>query len=200
MKKVAALLGIAALVVAIPEAHAQKTTDQVIMEAVSPLPQTMRGGATVMAFTATGLEIVRRGTNPMICLADDPQRDGFHAACYHEDLEPFMARGRALRAEGRNGNEARAIRFTEIESGKLEWPDQARSLYSLSSDDEGSFDYTVGTIPGAWGLQAIYVPFATEESIGVSAQPDRNRPWLMHPGTPGAHLMIRIPPTGGSGN
>ena len=36
--------------------------------------------------------------NEMVCLADDPKQDGFSAACYHKDLDPFMGRGRELKA------------------------------------------------------------------------------------------------------
>jgi hypothetical protein len=177
---------------------AQKTNDQMIAEAVSPLPESMRQGATVMVFTGTELERIRQGDNSMICLADDPGRTGFHVACYHEDLGPFMARGRELRAQGKDGNESRAMRFAEIEAGALEWPDKARSLYSLSNADDRGFDYEAGTIPGAWRLQVVYVPYATEQSTGISTSPARDRPWLMHPGTPGAHLMINIPPPQGN--
>jgi hypothetical protein len=42
---------------------------------------------------------LREGDNEFIVLADNPKQDGFSAACYHKDLEPFMARGRALREE-----------------------------------------------------------------------------------------------------
>jgi len=196
MEKGAVVLLLGVLVATPPVVAAQKTTAQVIAEAVSPLPESMRQGATVMAFTARGLETVRTGDNSMICLADDPAREGFHAACYHKDLEPFMARGRELRAEGKDGNESRAIRFAEIEAGELAWPKQARALYSISSDAEGGLDYGAGKIPGAAGLHVIYVPYATEETIGVPTVPARNRPWLMHPGTPGAHLMINVLPPG----
>jgi hypothetical protein len=36
----------------------------------------------------------------------------------------------------------------------------------------------------------IYVPFATAETTGLSTKPVENGPWLMDPGTPGAHIMI----------
>ena len=40
-------------------------------------------------------------TNKLICISDDPVKEGFNCVCYHKDLEPFMARGRALKAEGK---------------------------------------------------------------------------------------------------
>ncbi len=46
---------------------------------------------------------LREGTNDMICLASNPDGEQFHVACYHKLLEPFMARGRELRAQGVKG-------------------------------------------------------------------------------------------------
>ena len=193
MRKTVLLVSLVALCPVV--SVAQQTTEQQIAQAVSPLPGPMRQGATVKAFTGEGLKAIRRGNNNMVCLADDPAVTGFHVACYHEDLKSFMARGRELRAEGKDGNESRAIRFDEIDAGELDWPTQPRSLYSLSYEHANGFDYNAGTIPGAWSLQVVYVPYASEQSIGVTTSPARDRPWLMHPGTPGAHLMISVPPS-----
>jgi len=43
---------------------------------------------------------LRAGQNDMICLAQPVADTSFHSACYHKAMEPFMARGRALRAQG----------------------------------------------------------------------------------------------------
>jgi hypothetical protein len=171
----------------------QKSAEQLIAEAVSPLPEPLRDGATVASRTGGAkLSVIRQGSNPMICLTDDPAVEGFHAACYHRDLEPFMEAGRRARAEGKSGDEVRELRLAEIDAGKWSMPRQASALYSLTAP-EGSFDYEAGTATGGRRLYVIYVPYATEESIGVSAEGAPDRPWLMHPGTPFAHLMI-LPP------
>ena len=179
------------LTIAAPSAAAQqKPVAHQVAEAVSPLPEPLRDGATVRSFANDGtLVTIRAGTNMMICLADDPMREGFHAACYHRDLEPFMTRGRELRAEGKSGDDSRDIRFAEAESGKLQMPSHPTALYSLT-DPNGTFDYETGRADGATGLHVVYVPYATEETLGISTIPSRDRPWLMHPGTPGAHIMI----------
>jgi hypothetical protein len=39
-------------------------------------------------------------------------------------------------------------------------------------------------------LAVIYMPGATTASTGISAQPRRDGPWLMSPGTPKAHVMM----------
>ena len=187
----ASLIALTALLTAAAgTAEAQsKSADQQIAEAVSPLPEGLRAGAEVRALIEGALVTVRDGSNEMICLADDPTRQGFHAACYHRDLEPFMARGRELRAEGTTRPEIDSIRLAEIESGALEMPSRPTALYSLSSDRE-MWDAAAGMPADASGLYVIYLPYATAESSGISVQPARDRPWLMYPGKPWAHVMI----------
>ena len=51
--------------------------------------------------------------------------------CYHKSMEPFMARGRALRAQGVNGEQVDTVRFAEVKSGKLTVPTQPAALYQL---------------------------------------------------------------------
>jgi hypothetical protein len=82
-----------------------------------------------------------------------------------------MARGRELRAQGKYGSELRAIPFAETEAGKLVRPKHARSLHSASGHAEGDSDYKAGTVPSTGGLRVVYVPYATEETIGVSTTP-----------------------------
>ena len=46
-----------------------------IAEAVSPAPSTLRAGATVLGYDSSGtLVTLRKGTNDLICLGDDPRR------------------------------------------------------------------------------------------------------------------------------
>lgn len=164
--------------------------ERVIAEAVSALPEALRAGATVREFQDGKLVTVREGSNQLICLGDDPAREGWHVACYHEDLEPFMARGRELRAQGITDPAAiDSARLAEIESGKLKFPDGPTALYSLFGED-GSFDPATGTAEGAQGLYVLYLPYATEASTGISTVSSRERPWLMLPGKPWAHVMI----------
>lgn len=166
-----------------------KPEERQIQEAISPLSEDLQEGAAVLGYRGGKLVELRAGTNEMICLADDPDREGFHVACYHRDLESFMARGRELRADGMSRDEVTRIRREEIEEGKLEMPNGARSLYSLTGP-EGSFDPESGTITEGGGLWVIYVPYATTETLGISSAPSRARPWLMFPGKPWAHVMI----------
>ena len=166
----------------------QTSAERQITEAVSPLPESMRAGATVLGYQGGNtLVVLREGANAMICVADRPGDPRWHVACYHKDLDPFMARGRELRAEGTTElSQINNVRRAEIESGALEMPRGPRALYSLTV-----FDSTTGT--GARGLYVVYLPYATEETVGISAAPASNRPWLMFPGEPWAHVMIARP-------
>ncbi len=182
-------LALSASAVAGLTACAQEPPEQQqIAEAISPLPETLREGAAVMGYRGGRLVSLRDGSNGMICLADDPRQEGFHAACYHADLEPFMARGRALRAEGLQRPAIDSVREAEIEQGTLAMPREPRALYSLSSEHE--YDPAAGPPADAAGLYVIYMAYATEESTGIATQPAGDRPWLMFPGKPWAHVMI----------
>jgi hypothetical protein len=190
----AALPAVAALVslLAAPApAEAQGTIpprDQQIAAAVLPLPPEFRAGARVLGYGDDGKLTTLREGKGMICLARDPKAPRFHVACYAESMEPFMARGRELRAQGvTSAAEIDSTRFREVKSGKIAMPKQPAALYSLT---DGAFDPQTGTAPGARHLYVVYVPFATAESTGLSTRPNGNQPWIMFPGTPKAHIMF----------
>jgi hypothetical protein len=159
-----------------------------IAAAVTALPEEMRAGAAVLGYTAIGKSLVtlREGTNDMICLAPDPAATMFHAACYHKAMEPFMARGRALRASGVTGAQVDTVRFAEVKSGKLSVPKQPSMLYQIFG---GTFDSVTARASGGNSLFVTYIPFATPETTGISARPSDKGPWIMFPGTPKAHIM-----------
>jgi hypothetical protein len=161
-----------------------------IAAAVLPLAPEMREGATVMGYkTKDKLEVLREGKNGMICLALYVTRPDFHVACYHKGLEPFMARGRELRAQGITVPEkVDSARFAEIKSGKLKMPAQG-ALFSITGKKE-QYDAKTNKVTGVMPLGVVYVPFATPETLGISANPAAGGPFLMFPGTPKAHIMI----------
>src|SRR5262245_45688678 len=104
-----------------------------IAAAIQAAPAELREGAAVLGYNAKGeLVNLREGKNDMICLATDPTKTAFSVACYHKDLEPFMARGRELLAQKLSNKERNDIRFKEIETGKLPMSREARALYVLT--------------------------------------------------------------------
>jgi hypothetical protein len=166
------------------------TPDQQIAAAVLPLPETMRSGATVLGYRAAGrLEELRKRDNGMICLADDPASPAFHVACYHHSLEPFMARGRELRAAGVKDDQVDSVRFREIAAGTLAMTKGPASLYSLFGA-AGSWDPASGAVKEVRSLFVVYIPFATEASTGLPATATEGAPWIMYPGTAKAHIMF----------
>jgi hypothetical protein len=167
-------------------------TEQQISAAVLALPQEFRADARVLGYQAGLRELVplREGKGPFTCLANDPAGEQFHVACYHQSLEPFMARGRALRASGVKGDQVDTVRFAEVRARKLMMPTHPASLYQLFGPP-GAFDAATGTAPKAQPLYIVYLPGATAASTGTSAKPVEGTPWLMFPGTPKAHIMFQ---------
>jgi hypothetical protein len=165
------------------------TAEQQVAAAVLPLPAPMQAGATVMGYrSAAKLETLRAGTNGMTCLALFAVEKNFHAACYHDGMEAFMARGRELRAQGVKDPRVDTVRFAEVASGKLKMPKMA-ALYQIFGK-ANSWDPATGKVSDATTLLVVYVPGATAETTGLSPVPTKIGPWIMYPGTPKAHIMI----------
>lgn len=173
-------------------AQSAPSPEMQIAGAVLAAPEDRRGGAMVLGFDASGKMVtLRPGTNDMVCLADNPAIEGFNVACYHKDLEPFMARGRELAAQGVSDDKVRqATRFKEIEAGTLPMSKEPRTLYVMTGK---AFDAATNTVADAYLRWVIYVPFATPETTGLQTKAAPGAPWLMDPGTAGAHIMISPP-------
>lgn len=178
-------------------AQTMPTAAQQIALAVLPLPKAFRAAATVLGYDGRGkLVTLRRGTGTMICLMadpklmNDPKEPSFHPACYQNSMEPFMARGRALREAGVTGAKVDSVRFAEVKSGKLKVPKQAAALWALDGPMSG-VNVAAGTVTAAVkSRSAVYMPFATAASTGIPDQMIMNGPWLMDAGTPKAHIMF----------
>lgn len=169
----------------VPSAEAQ------IAGAVLAAPAELRAGAAVLGFNPQGQRVkIREGTNELICLASDPAKTTFEVDCYHKDLEPFMARGRELLAQKVTGAKRNELRFKEVEEGKVTMPKEPRTLYVLTGS---AFDAASGKVENSYLRYVIYVPFATPQSTGLSTKSTEGAPWLMSPGTAGAHIMISPP-------
>lgn len=160
-----------------------------INSAILAAPKERRAGAAVLGYNEKG-EVVtlRAGTNDLICLADDPAVKGLSVACYHKDLEPFMARGREMNAQYK-GKERHEQRWKEVDDGKVKMPRDPRMLYVLTGT---SYDSAKREMVDSYLRWVVYVPYATPESTGLTTTPG-TEPWLMYPGTAGAHIMISPP-------
>jgi hypothetical protein len=162
-----------------------------IKTALLAAPEAMKAGAMVYGYNAKGdFVVLRKGTNELICIADNPNQKGLSVSCYHKDLEPFMARGRELKAAGKTTQETFDIREVEAKAGKLIMPKQASNLQVYSATEE-NYNATTGDVTKGSFRYVVYIPWATAESTGLPTKPEvPGMPWIMNPGTHRAHIMI----------
>ena len=161
--------------------------DDEITQATLPLPEDMRAAATVYKYDPkTGERItLRKRTNSLEC---SPRgADGF-TWCYHAVSGPRRDLSAKLRAEGKSDKEVQDAMSEATKAGTIKPTPYGTMMYRLYGKKD--------RIQLLW---VLVVPGATPESIGVSEGSQRDeaiggdgRPWLMQPGTPGAHIMIPI--------
>lgn len=165
-----------------------------IQTALLAAPEEMREGATVFGYNEKGeLKLLKKGTNDLVCLGDDPTVAGLNVSCYHATLEPFMERGRQLKQEGKTFQEIFDIREEEAKSGKLQMPKDGASLYVLTAD-AADYDPNIGEVKDFYLRSVVYIPWATAASTGLPLKPAApGMPWIMDPGTHRAHIMINPP-------
>jgi hypothetical protein len=165
-----------------------------IKTALLAAPENKRDSATVYGYSQNNeLVILKQGTNELICVADDPSQPEFSVACYHKDLHPFMQRGRELRKEGKSNQQVFDEREKESKSGRLIMPKQPTTLVVVSAKD-ADFNKNTGEVKNSYMRSVVYIPYATAESTGLPLKPEApGMPWIMHPGTHGAHIMINPP-------
>ena len=163
-----------------------------IKTALLAAPPTERDHSTVLGYDAKGAVVtLRQGTNNLICLADDPKQKGFSVACYYQELEPLMARGRELRAQGKKAGEIMKIREADVKTGKLKIPD--KSVLNVTT---GTVNEATGEVTDLYTRYVIYIPYATPQTTGIPLAPATSPgPWIMDPGTHHAHIMINPPKT-----
>ena len=169
--------------------------EALIATALMAVPAESREGCKVIGFNMAGEWVTfREGSNEFIVITDDPSKPGFNAACYHQDLEPFMARGRELRAQGKSGGEIFEIREAEAKSGQLEMGNPGSTLH-IYYGSKTNYEPETNKVEDAIYRYVVYLSFATSESTGspeVPISPDH--PWIMNPGTHRAHIMISPKP------
>jgi hypothetical protein len=160
-----------------------------IKEAVLPLPEDLKAGATVVTYDEkTGDRVVlREGTNFLEC--QPKAKDGF-VRCYNKVLVPRRDMEAKLRAKGMKDEDVTKEIQAATKDGRLK-PTPFGTMSYRYSDDPGRIKL----------LWVISVPNATPETVGVSTASQRDaalkgngKPWLMLAGTPGAHIMIPINP------
>ena len=165
------------------------STEALIADAVHVLPADLRAGATVVTYdAATGArKVIRQGSNFMAC--QPTMADGF-TRCYHQSLGPRRDLEAKLRAEKKTDEQIAAAVAAAVKAGTV--PASASAMMSYRG---------YGKRDRIQNLWVISLPNRTPESVGVSIDSQRDEalegyglPWMMLPGTPGAHVMIPINP------
>ena len=167
-------------------AQPPSTTARQIAEAVQILPEDLRDGATVVTYDATGArKVLRQGTNFLEC--QPRMADGF-SRCYSKTLGSRRDLEAKLRAEKKSDEEIQSAVAAAVKAGTL--PAPSKGMMSYRDYDKRD------RIQHLWVMS---LPNATPESVGVSTVSQRDAalegkglPWMMLPGTPGAHIMIPI--------
>lgn len=174
-----------------PPKNQKLSVDQQIASAILAAPQEAREGAMVYGYSETGeFMMLREGSNEFICVADNPAKDGFQVVSYHKNLEPMMARGRELNAEGKSREEKEEIREKEAASGIMALPKAPATLH-IYYGENAYFNEETGAIDNGKYRYVVYIPYATQETTGLSLAPNESsHPWLMFPGRYNAHIMI----------
>jgi hypothetical protein len=166
----------------------QSSEARQIAEAVQILPADLRAGATVITYDAGGArKVLRQGTNFVEC--QPRMADGF-SRCYSKALAPRRDLEAKLRAEKKSDEEIQKAVAAAVQAGTL--PPPSKGMMSYRDYDKRD------RIQHLWVMS---LPNATPESVGVSTASQRDAalegkglPWMMLPGTPGAHIMIPINP------
>ena len=186
MKSVCVVAGTALVLCLAGTGVARAQSAEEIAAAVLPLPDDLKAGATIYNYDAGGdRKILRAGTNGVECMPMG--KDGF-TWCYSvatRDRRDFSAK---LRGQGKADKEIGELTAEATKSGAIKAAPMGAMMYRYSADPK--------RIKLLWVMQ---VPNQTPESLGVSTGSQRDAglkghgmPWMMLPGTPGAHIMIPI--------
>ena len=194
MKKIIILSSIALLIATVNAQTKVPSKEYQINSAIQAAPKEKRADVTVLGYNSKGdIVVLKKGTNELVCLADNPFDKSFSVACYHKDLEPFMARGRVLKKEGKTHQEKMDIREKEVKMGTLKMPDHPTTLYILSGKN-AHYDAATKKVVNGNYRWVVYIPWATAKSTGLPTYPMvPGGPWIMYPGTHTAHIMITPP-------
>ena len=163
-----------------------QSREELIEQAVLPLPEDLRAGAAVFDYNDDGQRIMLRGgSNHVECKPRD--ENGF-TSCFGKSTAARRDYSQKLSASGLEGEELQAALATAEASGEIEPMPFGSMFYRLYDKDD--------RIQLLW---VVMLPNATADDLGMSLESQRDnslagmgRPWMMREGTPSAHLMIPI--------
>ena len=193
MKSIASIITLVAVLAGTQSSSSQTRP----YAAVLPLPPALRAGATVVRFGRDSLpQLVRQGTNGLVCIDDVPGNSMFDVRCYRDTFIPVVYRAYKLGYDP-NGPKVR----DEVLSGKLPLPKEATAGYRCLGPATGynSASNTVDATVECW--ESLHFPFRTAAEFGfpdesiVPPEQQRTTPYVMASGLYWSHVMLRHPPS-----
>ena len=172
----------AVLTPALLSAQAKLTAAQEIAAAVSAAPAELRDGATVLGLRGYKTEVLRKGTNDMVCWDQSvwPGQLPFSVHCTSSKSMDRVDQNREFYYQYKTREAAeKAIKEAET-AGKRVLPEYGAGHYGLQGKDQETARPHV----------TIAVPNATAASLKIPDKPSTSGIWLMDAGTTGAHIMI----------
>lgn len=170
-----------------PSLHAQS-----FAAATLPLPPALRAAATVVRLDgASHPEVLRQGTNGLVCIDDAPGDDRFDVRCYRDTFIPVVYRAFQL------GYDVAGPKVgQEIKAGTLQLSREPTAGYRCLGPAAG-YDAARNTVdPRIDCWQSMHFPFRTATEVGfpdMADVPEKQRsttPYVMASGTYWSHVMI----------
>jgi hypothetical protein len=182
----------------------ERTQDEVVRAAVSPLPADLQSAAGVMTETQRAGEVVRvrESENGISCLLRTPSdsEDPFlDARCYSDLFWPAVLHNWALDLPSYAETTERM--HADIEAGVVPLPDHPTAGYRVLGP-LAEFDFESGELgPTLQKWQSVHFPFATSTELGITEQREGSKdqltglmPFVMASGTWWSHVMFMHEP------
>jgi hypothetical protein len=179
----------------IPFSIQAQTTAEMIEQAVLPLPDDLKAGATVFKYDDDSGEriVLRQGSNQVEC--QPLNEDGF-TRCGPTAEGPRRDMQAVLSAEGLSSDDVQKALQKAEDMGHIKARAFGALNYRLYNKDDRIQLLWVVSVPNATASQLGY-PTGSQRDNSLAG---RGTPWMMREGTSGAHLMIPINGTALSNN
>ncbi len=161
------------------QTNAATSDAAMIASAVSAAPHELAKDATVVAMTPGGkMRVVRKGTNGITCMPDNPSSPGADPMCLDKNAMEWAGAWMTHKTP----------------------PNKVGFMYMLAGGSDASNTNPYATKPSGgktWITTGPHVMVvgpaaATMPGYATGAHPDTSKPYVMWAGTPYAHLMIPV--------
>jgi hypothetical protein len=159
----------------------------------SAAPPAVSAGATVWILTSQGYQVAERGTNGAACYVSRSWLHSVEPHCFDAEgaasILPMEMRRVEMYQRGASHEEVRKAIAESLDRGEFRLPRRPAVSYMMSSsqvlyDDDGTY-------VGQWRSHLmIFMPFMTNEDIGMGEAPDIRAAMVNDSGRPEANLMV----------